>query len=292
MASDRALPIHPKPTNPEPSIKMTVHPELQETESEKGKSATIEPPREKPSLVEYTKLVPTPIPEMGLDPNRYLFERNRLHLPFYLAVLVPKEVHNALDELRIAASEAFHAFKIVEKYAAQCFYRLCDPLDKVHAEKHWTSMNLLFSYKLPDDAENPTLGTGAGIPQTLLNFHVDVDSYREYEAGFGSLKYHFLAGPYDIYLDSREHLQQILATCEVSKMDMVVWRKWLNDFLEEMRKWEDKIHDVKVPSLDDILWEGIEMIVEKVDFGDIPPHIFDQSASDAGEEEYNPFSAR
>lgn len=230
---------------------------------------------------------------MGLDPNRYFFERSRLHLPFYLAVLVPPEVHRALDHLRLSASAAFESFKNLEKYAAQCYFRLCGVEDKTYAPKHWSSINLLFSYKPSNDIENPTLIGGAGIPQSLLRFHVEESAYRDYEVGFASLRYEFLTGTYDDFLNARYRLEEVLQACEISKMDMAIWRRWLEDFLDEMRKWEDYIEDVTIPSLDDILWEVIEMVVERVDFGDTPPKLYDQSPTSKEEEnEYDLFPER
>lgn len=229
---------------------------------------------------------------MGLDPNRYFFEKSRLHLPFYLAVLVPPEVHRALDHLRRCASVAFEDFKTLEKYAAQCYYRLCGVEDEMYAHRHWASINLLFSYEPSNDAENPTLVEEAGIPQSWLRFHVEEGAYIDYEVGFTSMKYEFLTGSYVDFLNARYRLDEVLRTCEISKMDMAIWRTWLDEFLEEMRKWEDCIEDVTVPSLDDILWEVIEMVVEKVDFGDTPPELFDQPHAVDNEDERNPFPVR
>lgn len=228
---------------------------------------------------------------MGLDPDRYLFERTRLHLPFYLAVLVPSEVHRALDELRIKASAAFVSFKTLEKYAAQCYFRLCPLDDPKRGPKHWHSMHMLFSFKLPYDAENPTLVPPARIPQSLLRFRVTEDAYHEYTVGFDVLKYDFLTGPYDAYLDARYRLHELLSACEMSEMDMGRWRKWMDNFLEEMRKWEDNIDDVSIPTVDEILNELIEMIVEKVDFTDIPPELYDPPRRISQENEYDAFSA-
>lgn len=162
----------------------------------------------------------------------------------------------------------------------------------MYAHKHWSSISLLFSYEPSNETENPTLVGGAGIPQSLLRFHVEESAYRDYEVGFTSMKYGFLTGPYNDFLHARYRLDEVLRVCEISRMYMAVWRKWLNEFLDEMRKWEDCIEDVTIPSLDDILWELIEMVVEKVDFGDTPPKVYDQPFTAKEEDVYDAFPER
>ena len=240
---------------------------------------------------------------MGLDPNRYMFNLERLHLPFYLEILVPQDVHKGLNALRLTAAAAFDAFKTFELYGAQCYFRLCDMNDKVHFKAHVDSVTRLLSYQEQYDPKNPleditsfgpTLEPTTKIPQPLLHFHVDEDAYREYILGFASMKCGFLNGPYSNYTASREQLLAQMQESQIRKMDMALWTAWVEGFLAEMYKWEERVEKITVPFFKEIVWELIEKVAKRVEMdGGMPDAVKKMGISSADkDEEKDPLAER
>lgn len=197
--------------------------------------------------------------------RRYIFDMYNIRLPNHLYSICPKELLDALDNVRIIASKTFAALKRLERQYNKRYYRMCPRHDEHHYYVHVESVRRLMNWKVDHDPCCPTLAPAAKLNPYLLHFHVEEEAYAAYAAEYARLRRQYLDGPHRAWIDATSAVFRALEGSDLSGMNMRHFCRWWTSFLREMRKWEDRFDELVLPPWEKIVEEVYDAIEERVD---------------------------
>ncbi|KAL1955106.1 hypothetical protein VTO42DRAFT_9040 [Malbranchea cinnamomea] len=203
-----------------------------------------------------------------LPSGRYVFDLDKIRLPRHLVIFTTTEIREAITAARTAATLAFRELKQLDEHYAQRFYRLC-PLEPIHRfQNHCSSIDRLAQWAEDYYREDQTIAPTPKLPEFMFTFFVAEDAYLEYVVEHEEMKTEYLTGR---YLDWRFKAQELVDKLYLSGISIVEKRQcltWWNGFMNEMRKWETRLDELKLPTWGRMIDELAHTIENVVDLKD------------------------
>ncbi|THC93431.1 hypothetical protein EYZ11_007090 [Aspergillus tanneri] len=146
---------------------------------------------------------------------------------------------------------------------------MCPSTDTSIAYLHSKSVQRLLDWPSNYVANSPTLAPPAKIPAEVLSFTVDQRAYNAYTRQFKTAVDTYLQGDYQLFLDSKVGMENLIAKSNIGHMEHRMWEYfWYRVFIPENAKWEAHLRDLALPSWESIVSEMYKAIVQRVEGAD------------------------
>lgn len=198
----------------------------------------------------------------------YIFDKDKIKLPYHIESVITRESHQALDHVLLAATDAFHQLRKMEKLRDERYRAMCSREDVAHYIQHAESVDRLFSWGQDGRPNDPTLAPAAKLSPYILHFHVDPRAYALYMHEYTAALENYINHPYRNWQKAKYMLCHVITNSNIHPIEMGEWRRWWNDtFLPEMGKWEDRLTGLLLPSWEDVVDDMYRAILERVESG-------------------------
>ncbi|KAL4807351.1 hypothetical protein BDV18DRAFT_159572 [Aspergillus unguis] len=262
------------PSQPEPRRK-PFFPVLVDTPTERHTGPLI------PSHLQnlFTSLAgPTSLPPLNTNIPIH-FNKDKLALSEYIRKRLMEDLVIALQKCYSTVGPAVRAVQALHREKDERYRHLC-PInhDRYRFRLHTKSIYRLRAWKENYASrtmynDGPALAPTAKIPRSVMYLHCSREAYqswaREYTAGLNT----FYNGRYQAYRTAVAEFEEALSATKkgetMYRYSQIVLedvqRYWEENFLEEMRKWEEFVPGLELPGYDVVVGEVYRAVEECVE---------------------------
>lgn len=193
----------------------------------------------------------------------YQYDPKDFQMPSYLKV--PHTIEDAVAQLHERAQIAITSMKQLSHLRSNRYANMCSPSLGTISKLHRWSIKRLFDWKVQWDPKDPTLVPSAKIPREVLKFTLDPQYYAKLYKTYNRWIQNFMIGPIRAW-QKMKPLVITRAMQDLNEYEYREWRYWWDTvYMPAMKKWEECLEDLLLPTWEDIVDEVYVMILERVD---------------------------